>query len=218
MVTLLANITDILSVFIFLKLCIQIDKAESTTGYSDLQALFFAARDGWGVGSIVEIGAYKGKSTICLAWGSRLAKREKVVSIDPHTGGTHAVYSGNLEKRCVKEYVKPYINTSEEARKVFNAPVRLLFIDGLHEYVWVRKDILLWKDLVIDGGLIIFHDYNWPGVRKAVDELLESREENFLAEIEVGCSIVISKGKRNNKELIEKISTFNKMKKFLAGN
>jgi len=48
--------------------------------------LYRLAKRCTGRGVIVEIGSWKGKSTIWLASGSRAASRSKVHSIDPHTG------------------------------------------------------------------------------------------------------------------------------------
>jgi predicted O-methyltransferase YrrM len=51
----------------------------------------------------------------------------------------------------------------EETRRRLNerlngAWLDLLFIDGDHEYEGVRKDFEMYRQLVRDGGLIIFHD------------------------------------------------------------
>ena len=51
-------------------------------------------------GVIVEIGSWKGKSTIYLAHGSKNGKKNKVYAIDPHEGLTE-VYS--KEKSTFKE-------------------------------------------------------------------------------------------------------------------
>jgi len=40
-------------------------------------------------GVIVEIGATQGRSTICLAMGSKAGNGVKVYSIDPHAGGMY---------------------------------------------------------------------------------------------------------------------------------
>lgn len=208
------DIFDIIFVYIFLKFVKKIDSVESTTGYSDLQFLFFAARDGWGQGAIVEIGAYKGKSTVALALGSAAGHREKVVSIDPHEEGVKKVYSQNLSLMGVTDNIIHMAATSQQAREKFNSPVRLLFIDGLHEYGFVAHDIALWKDLVIDGGILVFHDHNWPGVAQAVWELTKDPQQ-FIVEGHIGCSCLVSKRYRRNPGLFAKARHFNAMKKAL---
>src|SRR5579864_2558755 len=48
--------------------------------------LYRLARECRGRGAIVEIGSWKGKSTICLARGSIAGGKAKINAIDPHTG------------------------------------------------------------------------------------------------------------------------------------
>lgn len=206
------KLIDIFSIYIFLKIYKKIDTIESTTSYSDLQFLFLAARDGWGSGALVEIGSFKGKSAAALALGSKCAKREKVFCIDPHSEMTKEIFLRNLAKIGVGDYVVPLVATSEEAAKTFASKIRVLFIDGNHEYASVRNDILLWKDRVIDGGIIAFHDYSWESVSKAIDELIRNSHE-FMIEGKVGCTLFVSKRERKNAELFDEVNIFNKVKK-----
>jgi len=48
----------------------------------------------------------------------------------------------------------------------------LVFLDADHRYEAVHADILAWLPLVRPGGILSGHDLNWPGVRRAVEELL----------------------------------------------
>jgi tetratricopeptide (TPR) repeat protein/predicted O-methyltransferase YrrM len=140
--------------------------------------LYYLAKEGPGEGVIVEIGSFCGYSTIWLACGSKWAEREKVYAIDPQNdpllGDNEVIFKENIKKTGVKDWVIPLIMTSEEAAKNWNGdPIRLLFIDGNHEYEYVRKDFVLWNPYLIDGGVIVFHDYfsvRWPGVLKCVNE------------------------------------------------
>jgi hypothetical protein len=48
-----------------------------------------------------------------------------------------------------------------------------VYIDGLHTYEQVKKDIENYKQLIRPNGFIGGHDYHpqgWPGVVKAVEE------------------------------------------------
>jgi predicted alpha/beta hydrolase family esterase len=49
-----------------------------------------------------------------------------------------------------------------------------VFIDADHKYESVKADIAAWLPKVRPGGHIAGHDYHsdWPGVQKAVDEVL----------------------------------------------
>jgi len=205
------SVLDIIRNFSYIKLYKRIDSLESATGYSDLHCLFILARDSRGEGAIVEIGAYKGKSSVVLALGSQAKSRGKVYSIDPHLEGTKDVFMQNLRNFGVADRVISIFATSEEARRGFNSGIRLLFIDGCHEYEFVKKDILLWKDLIIDGGVIVFHDINWKTVARAVDELVRPSRE-FIVEGTTGCSLIVSKGLSANKEILEEIRLFNRLK------
>jgi hypothetical protein len=48
----------------------------------------------------------------------------------------------------------------------------MVFIDGSHEYEDVKRDIMAWKTRMKKTGLLCGHDISYPGVKKAVDELL----------------------------------------------
>lgn len=58
--------------------------------------------------------------------------------------------------------------------ELFDRPfVDLLLVDGFHGYEDVKKNMVAWEHLVVDGGTIIFHDYidaNSKGVREWVDK------------------------------------------------
>jgi predicted O-methyltransferase YrrM len=48
-----------------------------------------------------------------------------------------------------------------------------VFIDGLHTYDQVKKDLFNYDKLIRKGGVVACHDYNhsgYPGVSKAIDE------------------------------------------------
>lgn len=145
--------------------------------------LYAAARFGPGRGAIVEVGSYKGKSTIWLAAGSKAAGREMVHAVDPHTGSpehgavwTLPEFSRNLQRAGVDDWVIPLLTTSEAAAGQWAAPVRLLWIDGAHEYERVRQDLALWTPHLIEGGVIALHDViGWfAGPRRAAQQLLRS--------------------------------------------
>lgn len=117
-------------------------------------------------GVIVEIGSWKGKSTILLASGSMKVGGEKVFAIDPHkplaeegyVEDTEAEFRKNIMAAGVQDHVVPMVMTSEEAAKGWSKPIRLLWIDGDHRYEQVKRDFLLWSPHVVEGGIIAMHD------------------------------------------------------------
>jgi predicted O-methyltransferase YrrM len=146
-----------------------------------------------GRGVIVEIGSWKGKSTIWLGRGSKDGNNVKIYAVDPHTGSsehkknkddkiwTFEEFKDNMRNAIVDDLIVPIVKTSEEAAKGWNTPVEVLFIDGAHEYDLVKKDFLLWIPHLINGGIIIIHDTTscfkpllpgWPGPKKVAEKFI----------------------------------------------
>ena len=144
--------------------------------------LYQLARRCTGCGVIVEIGSWKGKSTIWLANGARDGGGSTVFAIDPHTAvsdnlatqsavPTLEEFTGNIRAAGVDDLVVAMVTTSAEAARGFDRPVELIFIDGAHDYESVALDLELWFPKVVDGGTIAFHDTTaWEGPRRLVAE------------------------------------------------
>lgn len=147
------------------------------------RCLYRLARKCRGRGVIVEIGSWKGKSTIWLGKGSLDGNRVKVHAIDPHTGSpqhtemfgegvwTFHNFKCNIEAAGVKDVVEPHVGFSVEVASTFQQPVEMIFIDGLHEWDGVRGDFDAWYPKVVDGGWMAFHDSTcWPDVLRLVKD------------------------------------------------
>ena len=143
-----------------------LSKVEGMLTPNEGRYLYKLAQLNHGKGAIVEIGSWKGKSTIWLAFGSMAAGDDKVYAIDPHTPlpeegyveDTEADFRRNIEEAGIDSHVVAIIMTSEEAVKGWNRPVGLLWIDGDHRYEQAKQDFLLWEPHVIEGGTIAMHD------------------------------------------------------------
>lgn len=117
-------------------------------------------------GVIVEIGSFKGKSTIALARGAAATHKAQVYAIDPHRiqpeegylEDTEAAFLANLKKGGVENQVVPMMMTSDAAVKGWDKPVRLLWIDGDHRYEPSKLDFTLWEPYVVEGGIVAMHD------------------------------------------------------------
>ncbi len=121
-------------------------------------------------GDVVEIGSWKGKSTVALAYGVKdSGKVRTVAAVDPHEGivlpgqkqameSTVRAFQRNIKISGVADTVRPYIMTSKQAAKSWNKPVAVLFIDGIHDYTHAREDFESWIPYVADNGVIAFHD------------------------------------------------------------
>jgi len=111
------------------------------------------AKKGEGWGSIVEIGSWKGKSTIWIA--KAISKNVSFYAIDPHIGSsehqtegpiwTFEEFKQNIARAGVQDKIIPLVQTSEDARRSVDEPLGFLFIDGAHEYEFVKKDFELWS-------------------------------------------------------------------------
>lgn len=141
----------------------------------ELDWLFRQAK---GKRSIVEVGCYKGKSTTALLKG--INGKGMVWSIDP------MVDYGNETFVELMRNVGGYPNfrhlrvpSTLGVRLFEDKSLDMVFIDGAHDYENVKADILAWMPKV--HGLLCGHDYGdvdgnpgdkWPGVQRAVGELL----------------------------------------------
>jgi predicted O-methyltransferase YrrM len=133
------------------------------------EALYELARSCRGEGVIVEIGSWRGKSTICLGLGSRAGKGVPVYAIDPHTDGRFGDFETNVDRAGITELVRPIASLSQPAADDFDERIELLFVDGSHEYDLVLEDFEKWVPKVVDGGWVAFHDTTWTeGPRKVV--------------------------------------------------
>jgi MMP 1-O-methyltransferase len=167
----------------------------------EARLLFELARTADPAGVIVEIGSWKGKSTICLAKGSEAGPRLKVYAIDPHIGSeehhatgqiwTFEEFQANIRTAGVQDSVIPMVKTSTAAAKEFTMPVSLVFIDGAHDYDSVKADFEAWFPKVIEGGMVAFHDTTgWEGPRRLVRTALfrnpQIRGANFCWSLAYG--------------------------------
>jgi predicted O-methyltransferase YrrM len=138
-------------------------------------------------GRIVEIGSFRGRSTIVLA--SAAGRDVAVVAIDPHRGGDrgpneitpdarrgdadHETFHANLRTAGVDERVSHVRRPSGEALGEVAGAIDLLYIDGAHRYRFAKPDIELWGARVRPGGTMLIHDaYSAVGVMLAQLRLL----------------------------------------------
>jgi MMP 1-O-methyltransferase len=137
------------------------------------EALYELARTCRGDGVIVEIGSWKGKSTVCLGLGSQAGSSVPVYAIDPHADYRFGDFKANVERAGIAGLVRPVASLSQTAADGFDDPIELLFVDGAHEYELVLEDFEQWVPKVMDGGWVAFHDTTWTrGPRKVVGEAI----------------------------------------------
>jgi predicted O-methyltransferase YrrM len=140
-----------------------------------------------GPGRIVEIGSFRGRSTIVLRRAA--APDVEVVAIDPHGGGDrgpqqispdaalgeadHEAFHANLRRAGVDDGVRHVRRMSQDALEEVEGELALLYVDGAHRYGPARADMERWGERVAPGGTMLVHDaYNAVGVMLAQLRLL----------------------------------------------
>ena len=161
----------------------------------DEAALLYTLAKSVSHGCIVEIGSYRGLSTLFLAHGSLDGACVPVYAVDPHRdfhgvlggvfgpGDRTAFFQAMLKGECSQ--IVSLINLScEQFTDSWTLPVSLLWIDGDHSYIGVRRDFECWLPHVEHDAVIVFHDAidTSLGPRKLINELLaSSRFEEVLS-------------------------------------
>ncbi len=151
-------------------------------------------------GRIVEIGSFRGRSTIVLA---RAMKPDvALIAIDPHAGNDrgpqelegfeeHAaadydVFGENLRRAGVADQVRHLRKFSSEAIDDVPPWIDLLYIDGAHRFRPALDDIRSWSDKITPGGTLLIHDsFSSIGVTGAlIASLFFGREFRYLGRSE----------------------------------
>lgn len=142
-------------------------------------------------GDILEIGSFKGKSTIILAKAAQMAGHEKIHACDPlslscSTDPTDAVkeelpdiFYKNLEAYGVRARVEFFQMRSDKLAETWDKPLKVLWIDGDHTYKGVMKDITLFEKHLKPGAIVCFHDvlHEFEGpVRVFMERILLSNQ------------------------------------------
>jgi predicted O-methyltransferase YrrM len=160
--------------------------------------------------TIIEVGTWLGASAINMAKITKsLGLSTKIYCIDTWLGaeefwtwknntperdlkiknGYPQVYFdflSNVVKHDVQDVIIPIPNTSYIGYMIlkhYNIVADLIYIDGSHEYIDVKQDIISYLTLLNPGKIIFGDDFNWNGVNQAVKECLSNNykveENNF---------------------------------------
>jgi predicted O-methyltransferase YrrM len=137
--------------------------------------------------TIVEIGSYRGDSTIIFA-----NVFKKVITIDPFKSGIGGInnsvdmrivfkqFLNNIKDYDNIEYIKDF--SYNVVNQFKDGSLDIVYIDGLHTPDAVKKDIQDWLPKIKKGGYIAGHDFHrkkFPGVVLAVTEMIGSKVKLF---------------------------------------
>lgn len=136
----------------------------------------------------VEVGSWRGRSTAYMSVNiANSGKQIKFDCVDTWRGSLdeevhqqdpsvvndtlYAEFLANMAP--VQHIVNPVRMTSMEAVKLYDDnSLDFVLIDGSHAYADVHNDITHWLAKLKPGAMIAGDDYEWPGVKQAVNELL----------------------------------------------
>jgi predicted O-methyltransferase YrrM len=142
-------------------------------------------------GSVVEIGSFKGKSTIMLATVCKHYGLGPVIAIDPHTfhsselqdlkssptASTYEDFQHHIQTADISDFVDVRRALSSDVSPTWNAPIRFLWIDGDHTYRGAKDDLDGFIRHLIPGGIVAFHDalHEFDGpIRVFAEDILRS--------------------------------------------
>lgn len=134
-------------------------------------------------GVVVEVGSFRGKSTVALSYGAAEGGDTPVFAIDPHEpfegvfGGKFGpndrrVFYQNMLRSDGWSNVRLVNLSSEVISPGWDKPIGLLWIDGDHSYEGVKRDFECWLPHLLEGAPVAFDDTNRGGPQQLVEELL----------------------------------------------
>lgn len=131
-----------------------------------------------------EIGVFFGKNALEI---NKNLKVKRLYLIDPYMKYEEykedTAYNNLKEARKNAHKINHFRNViwieeySSEAIKKINEKIDFLYVDGNHEYEYVKKDLELYWPKINKGGIISGHDIQYQGVSKA---LIEFANKNKL--------------------------------------
>ena len=135
-------------------------------------------------GNLLEIGVYRGKTAILLGHLARASEAFHVCDIfeEASSDSTFSaeIYTGLQQSQFEANYLRhhsalPIIHCvpSNQMSELISGTFRLVHVDGSHLYEGVRSDLVLAKQLLTAGGVVVADDFrslHTPGVSAAVWE------------------------------------------------
>ena len=157
--------------------------AEAATGFmpaAEGLALYDAAARYAGLGPVLEVGSYCGKSTIYLAAAAREAG-QLVVTVDHHRGSeehqpgweyhdpslvdgvtgridTLPGFRRTIASAGAEDVVVAVVARGETLAGLWSTPLAFVFLDGSHTDESAQRDYECWAPHVAPGGTLAIHD------------------------------------------------------------
>lgn len=183
-------------------------------------------------GDILEIGSFKGKSTIILAKAAAMAGHGRIYACDPlslpcSTDPTDAkkeqlpeIFFNNLRDNEVEEDVVFFQMRSETLAETWDHPLKALWIDGDHTYEGVMTDLTGFEKHLLPGSVICFHDvlHEFEGSIRVFMEriLLSSKYGDCGLCGSIGWAQFVGDGPVTTQQWKSKFSQYQKLSKLLV--
>jgi predicted O-methyltransferase YrrM len=150
---------------------------EGLTKLSELVLLYDLAKTMPVNAVVVEVGSYRGRSTLAIAEGLEGISGPTLIAVDTFSGdpgwetrldpgNARAIFDRNTAGiQFLRVIQAPSL---EAADQVADRSVDWVFIDALHDYRSVVADIGAWSSKLKPAGLLSGHDWGREGVTDAV--------------------------------------------------
>ena len=183
-------------------------------------------------GDVLEIGSFRGKSTITFAKSVKFSGGEqKLHAVDPMilSSDTDPAYQSsvplqteflkNLRKHNVESVVHFHKMKSAKLGETWNRPIRLLFIDGDHTYPEVKRDLETFLPHLNPGAIVAFHDvlngFDGPVRVMAEQVLLSDQFGSFGFCGSIGWSQYLGNANETRKHLADKLKYYKKLQRLI---
>jgi predicted O-methyltransferase YrrM len=163
-----------------LPLAIDLDRVKGFLDPAEGEALYYAALGAAGLGPVVEIGGYCGKSALYLGAACK-HRGATLLSIDHHRGSeenqpgweyhdpdlwdaeagsldTLPHFRRNIRAAGLEDTVVAVVGRSQTIAAAWGAPLGMVFIDGGHSMPAALADYRGWATKLAAGGTLAIHD------------------------------------------------------------
>ncbi|MEM7365755.1 MAG: class I SAM-dependent methyltransferase [Pseudomonadota bacterium] len=183
------------------------DKANGNIRISELAILSAIAEQLPVDSQIFEIGTFDGRTSLNLAFAAPESCRVHTLDLPQETEPAYSLAEGErhmVEKERsgsrIDDYRASHPGITDRIQQwygdsatfdytPFQNRCSMVFIDGSHAYDYVLSDTRNAMSMVIEGGVILWHDYGiWEGVTRALEDL--ERDEQLGLRNVRGTSLV----------------------------
>lgn len=159
----------------------RVQRACGIPGWMTVAELEWLESQATGKDLVIEIGSWKGRSSVVLAAAGRLVCVDTFID-QKQEGGTgedllpefQAAVAADSDRVTAIRGDVADADFVEALEHSYGGEAAVVFIDASHDEASVRRDIATARRLVGVGGIICGHDYSpaWPGVVAAVNALV----------------------------------------------